>query len=53
VACFASKGGSTGGLFAWRWSGAAFAQPLELAAVIVAVVLLTAITLLAWSRLRR
>ena len=37
----------------WRWSGAAFAQPLELAAVIVAVVLLTAITLLAWSRLRR
>jgi leader peptidase (prepilin peptidase)/N-methyltransferase len=37
----------------WVWSGAAFAQPLELAAVIVAVVLLTAVTLLAWSRLRR
>ena len=37
----------------WLWAGGPFAQPLELALVIVAVVVLTAITLFVWQRLRR
>jgi len=37
----------------WRWAGGPFTQPLELALVIVAVVVLTAITLFVWQRLRR
>jgi len=37
----------------WRWAGGPFAEPFELALVIVAVVVLTAITLFVWQRLRR
>ncbi len=37
----------------WQWAGGPFAQPLELALVIGVVVLLTAITLFVWQRLRR
>ncbi len=37
----------------WQWAGGPFGQPLELALVLGAVVVLTAITLFAWQRLRR
>ena len=37
----------------WGWAGGPFTQPLELALVIGAVVVLTAITLFVWQRLRR
>jgi len=37
----------------WQWAGGPFTQPLELAMVIGAVVVLTAITLFVWQRLRR
>jgi hypothetical protein len=37
----------------WQWAGGPFAQPLELAMVIGLVVVLTAITLFVWQRLRR
>jgi prepilin signal peptidase PulO-like enzyme (type II secretory pathway) len=37
----------------WQWAGGPFAQPFELALVIGVVVLLTAITLFVWQRLRR
>jgi multisubunit Na+/H+ antiporter MnhC subunit len=36
----------------WQWTGEAFAEPLELAMVIGAVVLLTAVTLFVWARIR-
>ena len=37
----------------WQWAGGPFGQPLELAMVLGAVVVLTAITLFVWQRLRR
>ena len=37
----------------WQWAGGPFTQPLELAMVIGLVVVLTAITLFVWQRLRR
>ena len=37
----------------WQWAGGPFSQPLELAMVIGAVVVLTAVTLFVWQRLRR
>jgi hypothetical protein len=37
----------------WQWAGGPFTQPLELALVIGAVVVLTAITLFIWQRVRR
>ena len=37
----------------WQWAGGPFMQPLELAMVIGLVVVLTAITLFVWQRLRR
>lgn len=50
--CLASAAVIVGWRPLWQWTGTAFAQPLELAAVIGAVVALTAATLFAWSRLR-
>jgi len=37
---------------AWRRTGPAFEHPLEMAAVVVAVVTLTGVALWAWRRLR-
>jgi len=37
----------------WQWAGGPFTQPLELAMVIGLVVVLTAVTLFVWQRLRR
>jgi prepilin signal peptidase PulO-like enzyme (type II secretory pathway) len=37
----------------WQWAGGPFSQPLELAMVIAVVVVLTALTLFVWQRLRR
>ena len=37
----------------WQWAGGPFMQPLELAMVIGLVVVLTAVTLFVWQRLRR
>ena len=37
----------------WAWAGGPFSQPLELAMVIGVVVVLTAVTLFVWQRLRR
>ena len=37
----------------WEWAGGPFSQPFELAMVIAIVVVLTAITLFVWQRLRR
>ena len=37
----------------WQWAGGPFSQPLELAMVIGCVVVLTAVTLFVWQRLRR
>ena len=50
--CLASAAVIVGWRPLWQWAGPAFAQPLELAVVIGAVVLLTAATLFAWSRIR-
>lgn len=37
----------------WAWAGGPFSQPLELAMVIGVIVVLTAVTLFVWQRLRR
>lgn len=50
--CLASAGVVVGWRPLWEWAGPAFAQPLELAVVIGAVVVLTAATLFVWSRIR-
>jgi prepilin signal peptidase PulO-like enzyme (type II secretory pathway) len=51
--CLASAAVIVGWRPLWQWAGGAFEQPLELALVIGVVVVLTALTLLVWQRLRR
>jgi len=51
--CLASAAVIIGWRPLWGWAGGPFTQPLELALVIGAVVVLTAITLFIWQRLRR
>lgn len=51
--CLASGAVIVGWRPLWGWAGGPFTQPLELALVIGAVVVLTAITLFVWQRLRR
>ena len=51
--CLASAAVIVGWRPLWGWAGGPFAQPLELALVIGAVVVLTAITLFVWQRVRR
>jgi len=51
--CLASGAVIVGWRPLWGWAGGPFTQPLELALVIGAVVVLTAITLFIWQRVRR
>jgi len=51
--CLASAAVIVGWRPLWQWAGGPFTQPLELALVVTAVVVLTAITLFVWQRLRR
>ncbi|MFM8704270.1 MAG: prepilin peptidase [Planctomycetia bacterium] len=51
--CLASAAVIVGWRPLWQWAGGAFEQPFELAIVIGVVVVLTAVTLLVWQRLRR
>jgi len=50
--CLACAGVVVGWRPLWAWAGGPFLQPLELSLVIAAVVVLTAVTLFVWQRLR-
>lgn len=51
--CLASGAVIVGWRPLWQWAEGPFTQPFDLAVVIVAVVILTAITLFVWQRFRR